>query len=161
MFAGITAMTSQLPPRSALLRRSFLKWKHIRVDAPRARVCCHTSHHLTLWTVRNVSLCLSLDTFICQSEIINTIISPNVASLFCQPFQNVTVPLHFRCMNKWKDINMSLSLHFGTPHCVSTQRAVCLPGSGSDVRFVRQQRYVTMSACKKVSFWVFPFCSAV
>lgn len=39
---------------------------------------------------------------------------PNVGSLFCQPFQNVTVPLHFRHMNKWEAINMSLSLHSGT-----------------------------------------------
>lgn len=74
---------------------------------------------------------------------------PNVGSLFCQLFQNATVPLHFRCMNKWKAINMSLSLHSGSLHCVSMQSTVCLLGSGSDVRFVRQQRYVTMSACKK------------
>lgn len=74
---------------------------------------------------------------------------PNVGSLFCQPFQNVTVPLHFRRMNKWKAINMSLSLQSGTLHCTSMQRTACLPGSGSDVRFVRQQRYVTMSAWKK------------
>lgn len=89
---------------------------------------------------------------------------PNVGSLFCQLFQNATVPLHFRCMNKWKAINMSLSLHSGSLHCVSMQSTVCLLGSGSDVRFVRQQRYVTMSACKKkrkkkVSFWKFTFCS--
>lgn len=56
-----------------------LKVKIYKSGCPRARVCCHTSHHLTLWTVRNVSLCLSLDTFICQSEIINTIISPMLA----------------------------------------------------------------------------------
>lgn len=44
-----------------------------------ARVCCHISHHLTLWTVINSSLRLSPDTNICQSEIINTIISPMLA----------------------------------------------------------------------------------
>jgi len=74
---------------------------------------------------------------------------PNVGSLFCQAFQNVTVPLHFRRMNKWEAINMSLSLHSGTLHCTSMQRTVCLRGSGSDVRFVRQQRYVNLSAWKK------------
>lgn len=57
----------------------ILKVEIYKSGCPRARVCCHTSHHLTLWTVRNVSLRLSLDTFICQSEIINTIISPMLA----------------------------------------------------------------------------------
>lgn len=55
---------------------------------------------------------------------------PNVGSLFCQLFQNATVPLHFRGMNKWKAINMSLSLHCGTLHCMSIQRTMCLPGLG-------------------------------
>lgn len=45
---------------------------------PCARVYCHASHHLTLWTVRNVSLTLPLDTFLCQAEIINAI-SPKLA----------------------------------------------------------------------------------
>lgn len=57
----------------------ILKVNTYKSGCPRAQVCCHTSHHLTLWTVRNMSLCLSLDTFICQREIINTIISPMLA----------------------------------------------------------------------------------
>lgn len=57
----------------------ILKVKMYKSMCPHAWVCCHTSHHLTLWTVRNVSLSLSLDTFICQTEIINTIISPMLA----------------------------------------------------------------------------------
>lgn len=48
---------------------------------------------------------------------------------------------------------MSLSLHSGSLHCVSRQSTVSLLGLGSDVRFVRQQRYVTMSAYKKKKKW--------
>lgn len=95
-----------------------------------ARVCCHTSHHLTLWTVTKASLFppswyLHLSA---QNHKYNHF--PNVGSLFCQLFQSVTVSLHFPCMNKWKAINMSLSLHSGSLHHVPMQRTGCLLGSG-------------------------------
>lgn len=94
------------------------------------RVCCHTSHHLTLWTVTKASLFppswyLHLSA---RNHKYNHF--PNVGSLFCQLFQSVTVPLHFPCMNKWKAINMSLSLNSGSLHHAPMQRTACLPGSG-------------------------------
>lgn len=95
-----------------------------------ARVRCHTSHHLTLWTVTKASLFspawyLHLSAW---NHKYNHF--PNAGSLFCQLFQSVTVPLHFPCMNKWKAINMSLSLHSGSLHHAPVRRTACLPGSG-------------------------------
>lgn len=133
----------------------ILKVRLYKSECPRARVCCHTSHHLTLWTVRNVSLTLSWYLHLSErNHKYNHF--PNVGSLFCQPFRNATVPLHFRHMNKWKAINMSLSLHSGTLHCMSMQRTAWVLGSGSDVRFVRQQRYVTLSVQKKTHIRFLP-----
>lgn len=116
------------------------------------RVCCHTSHHLTLWTVTKASLFppswyLHLSA---RNHKYNHF--PNVGSLFCQLFQSVTVPLHFPCMNKWKAINMSLSLNSGSLHHAAMLRTACLPGSGgSDVRFVRWRKSVTVQK-------LFTFC---
>lgn len=88
---------------------------------------------------------------------------PNVGSLFCQLFQNATVPLHFRCMNKWKAINMSLSLHSGSLHCVSMRRTVCSLGSRFWCPICKATKMFhhvhEQKEKEKVSFWKFTFCS--
>lgn len=65
--------------RSAPKRLRLLKAHNV------TGICCHTSQRFTLWTVTDISLRLSLDTFICQAEIINTIISPT-SSLYSVNF---------------------------------------------------------------------------
>lgn len=149
-----------LQRRSAPVRLCLLKWKYIREGAPVARVYCHTSLHLALWTVRNVSLRLPPDTFICQTEIINTIISPMLALY------------SVNCFKMWLCLFISAAwiserpliclFHYTLALCTAwaCKELRVLPGLRSDVRFVRQQRYVTMSAWKKkgTSFWGIILC---
>ena len=145
LFAGKTEMTSaasQVCTCEALI----LKEKIYKSGCPRARVCCHTSHHLTLWTVRNVSLCLSLDTFICQREIINTIISPMLALYSVNRFK---MWLCLFISDAWISERPLICLfHYTLALCTAwacKELNVCW-ARGSDVRFVREQRYVSMSA---------------
>lgn len=138
----------------------ILKVRIYESVCPRTRVYCHTSDHLTLWTVRNVSLSLSLDTFICQTEIINTIISPMLALYSVNRFK---MWLCLFISDPWISERPLICLFHYTLalHCMSMHRTACSLGSGSDVRFVRQQRNVTMSGWGEVSFREFIFCSCL
>lgn len=121
-------MTSQVTPEALILKVS-------------AWVRCHASHHLTLWTVTKASP-PPPHTFICQREIINTIISPMLALYSVNCFR---VWLCLFIFPAWISERPLIRLFHYTLALCTTRQSGGLPAcraQGSDVRFIKAKKDV-------------------